>query len=473
MTGASDADRPVTEAHFAYAIHHAFRTLNRPALKPYRYSRKVVSTLQKVGTGEIRRLMIVTPPRAGKSTIAGQLFPAWWLLRNPRDPVLIASYGQRLTDKLSRGAREFYPAMGGRMGRVDKVAEWTTADGGGVFATSMGGALAGHGAALIVLDDPLRGREAADSPSQLEKLHDWLSEELMTRFDNPASSAFVLIGTRWAEADAHGFLLDLDKTADAKQGWQVLHLPMEAEDSSDLYPDLIGYDHGPSGLLCPERWDAETVAAMREVVRARGWASLFQGRPGPREGAMFQKQWLRFVDSAPDEGDRVRFWDLASTEGAGNYTAGCLMSRHGDPPVWTIEDVRRGQWGPARRDREILQVAEMDGDDVVIWLEGTAAVTYAIASQLAGFVVHSEQPTKGKEERADPLSSQVEAGRVEIVRGPWRHEFVAELLGFPSAKYDDQVDSASGAFGKLVTDTGPSVTFEDLAGALLEELGDG
>lgn len=188
-------------------------------------------------------------------------------------------------------------------------------------------------------------------------------------------------------------------------------------------------------------------------------------------GLIFKAEWFRYCDVAPRIAARVRYWDRASTPGSGKYTAGVLAARDDQGLVY-YEDVKRGQWSPAERDRIIDETALTDakkyGNEVVIYGEqeggsAGAEISQQFIRRLSGFPVYRdivsgkrsrmvdgmELPGEAKVNRAQGLAAQAEAGNIILVRGPWNDDFVTELTGFPEYAYSDQVDGASGAFNKL------------------------
>jgi hypothetical protein len=173
----------------------------------------------------------------------------------------------------------------------------------------------------------------------------------------------------------------------------------------------------------------------------------------PTSGLIFNRSWFKIVPSSPRLARRVRAWDKASTPGAGDWTAGVLMSLD-DDGVYYVEHVIRGQWSPAERNRVIQQTAMMDGTDIEIWLEQEAASSGKESAQisireLAGFVVHAEPVSGDKVTRARQFSAQVEGGNVRLLEAEWNMDYLDELHGFPKAAHDDQVDASSMAFNKL------------------------
>lgn len=174
-------------------------------------------------------------------------------------------------------------------------------------------------------------------------------------------------------------------------------------------------------------------------------------------GKIFNTSRARIVEYAPADADRVRYWDKASLQGAGDFTAGVLMAKSRDG-IYYVEHVERGQYSPLNRNRVIERTAGLDSrrgrGDVKIWVEqepGSGGKESAEISmrELSGYSVHCETHSKDKVTRAMHFAAQMEAGNVHLVSGDWNPEFLDELNSFPGCKNDDQVDAGSGAFNKL------------------------
>jgi predicted phage terminase large subunit-like protein len=198
-----------------------------------------------------------------------------------------------------------------------------------------------------------------------------------------------------------------------------------------------------------------SLSQLDPITRAQLLAGDWTVRQG---GSIFKREWFcDFADQPPRDLCLVRAWDLAATEAKPgrdpDYTAGVLMGRDTDGMFWVC-DVRRVRATPQGVERLVCATAELDGPDVQILIEeepGSAgkALSQRYARLLAGFGVRFERPTGDKTTRAMPLSSQVEVGRVTLVRGPWTGPFLDEIEAFPQGSHDDQVDAASMAFAKL------------------------
>jgi len=213
-------------------------------------------------------------------------------------------------------------------------------------------------------------------------------------------------------------------------------------------------DHRAVGeALCAERYNETKLSKIRARIGSYHFGALYQQRPTPRSGSFFHVDKLKIDDAAPVEAHRYRGWDKAATKDGGDYSVGVLVAKAKDG-IYYIEDVVRGQYDTATRDRIIRQTAEIDGRAVKIKGEqepgsGGKESAQAFIKLLAGFAVTTEPSTSAKELRADPLSAQINAGNVKLVRGDWNRAFIEELRQFPHGKHDDQVDGCSLAFNAV------------------------
>lgn len=168
-------------------------------------------------------------------------------------------------------------------------------------------------------------------------------------------------------------------------------------------------------------------------------------------GLYFKKQWFEIVDAIPAEIVRsIRYWDRASTEGGGDWTAGVKLckARSG---IYYVTDVTRFQYSPGKVESAILNIARADKISTVVGIEqdpGQAGVADAAnyVKLLSGFSIEVVRASVDKVTRAKPASAQVEAGNIKLLRGDWNKEFIKELENFPEGAKDDQVDALSGAF---------------------------
>lgn len=387
------------------------------------------------------------PPRHGKSEICSKFLPAWFLGVWPDKRVILASYEADFAASWGRKARTLLETYGGQFG-IEVAAEPSAADhwdirghAGGMVTAGIGGPITGKGADLLIVDDPVKNREAADSPAYRKKAWDWWTSTAYTRLEPNASA--IVIQTRWHQEDLAGKLL-----AEASSGgerWRIINFPAIAEEH-----DALG--RRPGEALWPERYDIEALEKMRRGTLERNWAALYQQRPVPDGGFLFHRESFEVVSTVPAGGSAVRYWDKAGTAGGGDYTAGVLVAEANG--IYYIVDVVRGQWSSGERNRVIRQTAAFDGPEVSVWVEregGSGGKESAEISiqQLAGYNVHADHVTGSKVARAESFAAQCEAGNVKLLRAAWNHDFIDELTMFPNGSHDDQVDAAAGAFNKL------------------------
>lgn len=396
--------------------------------------------LERVTAGEVTKLVIQMPPRHGKSETATMRYPVYRLTDDPSLRVIIGAYNQTLAEKFSRRARRIALRSGVALSADRAAAEdWETTEGGGVRAVGVGGGITGQGGDLIIIDDPVKSREEAESETYRDKVWEWYTNDLYTRKEPGA--AVILIMTRWHDDDLAGRIL----ASEDAPNWTVINLPALAEEN-----DALG--RTPGAALCPDRFDEDALADIRTVLGEYGFAGLYQGSPRPREGVMFPRHLVPIVDAAPANAQEVRYWDKAGTEGGGKYTAGVRMAKAGG--LYYVRHVERKQLASDGRRKLMKQTAQSDGVRVRVRLEqepGSGGKESAEVSvrDLAGFDVSAETVTGDKATRADPFAAQWQAGNVRLVKGDWNKAYLDELESFPSGKYSDQTDASSGAFNKL------------------------
>ena len=433
----------------------------------------VAKQLDAIVNNDLKRLMIFAPPQSGKSELVSVRLPSFWFGRRPDDPVILCSYGASLAQSKSRNARgvvesgeyqELFPDTRTSTSRR-AVDHWEIMPPhrGAMVAVGVGGPVTGHGANLGIIDDPFENWERAQSQAERNRVWEWWKGTFRTRIWE--HGAIVIILTRWHEDDLAGRLLK-----EHGDNWTVLRMPAVAESQeerdiinrrmglSEGEPDLLGRMEGEP--LCPQRFSAKALAAIKADVGSMVWSAEYQGAPILPEGNRFKRNWFKPVDIAPSKGFRVRYWDKAATAGGGAYTVGLLMSRSDDDRYY-VEDIVRGQWSSGERDAIIVQTAQADKEmhgEVNVWVEqepgsGGKESAEDIIRKLAGFAAYADRPTGSKDVRLEPYAAQAEAGNVMLLKSSWNHAYLEEVCAIPNATYRDQGDASAGAFNRLAEGT--------------------
>lgn len=251
--------------------------------------RYVYQHLRRVTRGECRRLAIFMPPRHGKSQCVTMRYPVWRLIGRPELRVIIGAYNHELALEFSSFARNL-AAECGLLGPTSTAAnDWRTTSAGGVRAVGVGSGVTGRGANLIIIDDPVKSREEAESEAYRRRVWNWYRDDMYTRLE--PNGAIILIQTRWHELDLAGRLLS--EAASGGEQWEVINLPALADEN-----DPLGRE--PGAALCPERFSISDLERIRMVLGTYSFEALYQQRPRPADGGLMKREWLgqiaRFVD---------------------------------------------------------------------------------------------------------------------------------------------------------------------------------
>jgi predicted phage terminase large subunit-like protein len=421
-------------------------------LKPAEHHKLLIRELEAVARGQNDRLLVNMPPGSAKSTYASVLFPAWMLAQQPNLTLIGASHTADLAESFSRRVmgiiREHSETLALDLS-TEAVSGWSTTNGGFYKSAGVNGPITGRRGDLVLIDDPVKNREDADSERFRDRAWGWFGADVRTRLK--PGGRIVVIMTRWHEDDLGGRLLQ-------QQGdlWKVLKLPAIAG-----HDDPLGREPG-EWLWSDDEYGygAELRKVYREYQKngaTRDWGALFQQDPRPGDGGIFKAHLIQLMDVAPAGKDIVRAWDLAATEQTGtrdpDYTVGLKMLRTSEGR-YVVLDVVRIQGGPDEVEAAIINTAAADGRTVRIGLSqdpgqaGKQQILY-LTRKLAGYRVESSPETGDKATRAAPVASQVNVSNVSMAKAPWNRVFLDEISGFPSARHDDQVDALSRAFSMV------------------------
>lgn len=419
--------------------------------EPASHHRLLLDKLEKVSRGEIDRLAVFMPPGAAKSTYASILYAPWHLAQYPGANIIAASHTQELAEKWGRRVRnliaEHSMVLGVGLAPDNQAAgRWETDHGGEYFAAGVGGAIAGRRADLVVIDDPIRSREDADSETVRDKIWDWYKSDLYTRLK--PGGRIVLIQTRWHEDDLAGRLLS-DMAAGGDR-WEVISLPALAEAD-----DPLGRSVGQP--LWPEWEDEANLERKRRAVGPRDWSALYQQRPAPEDGDYFKKEWLKPYDIAPDA-KLMRIYggsDYAVTADGGDYTVHAVVGLDPDGRMYLLDLWRRqaasDEWVEAFCDLvkkwKPLGWAEEQGQIK----SGVGPFLVRRQREREAYVFRDQFPTRGdKAIRAQSIRGRMALEGLHVpINAPWYAALRSELLSFPAGKHDDQVD-ALGLVGQLL-----------------------
>jgi predicted phage terminase large subunit-like protein len=420
--------------------------------KAAEHHRKIANALERVANGSLKRLMIAMPPRHGKSMLASEYFPAFYLGHHPDHQVLHASYSQELVDGFGRKVRNqlrdglYNAVFPGTVLSEDSQAanKFMTATNGSYFAVGVGGSATGRGAHLLLIDDPVKDREDADSERMRTTLKDWYTSVAYTRL--MPGGAIVVIQTRWHEDDLMGWL----QLEHGHENWEVLTL--SAWDDNEH----------PTQALWPESFPISRLRQIKETLPPRDWEALYMQRPREGTGASFKRGWLQFYDGAVQHKGmyRIMLVDPATAQPnrkTNDYTSIWVVGL-GEDENYYVLDMVRDRLNLTDRTEAVFRLHRK-------WKPGTVRYerygmmadvenlrnemnrrSYRFALQEVG----GSTPKKDRIERLIPL---FQGGRIWLpqelmytnMQGQSRnlvHDFIEqEYLAFPVGRHDDMLDA--------------------------------
>ncbi len=425
-----------------------------------------------VAKGLSPRLMLLMPPRSGKSELASRMFPAWHLGRNPDHEIIACSYNVSLAMSFSKKVKEvledpvFHPVFDIRLDPNNQSAEeWAlNASKGGYVAAGVGGGITGKGAHLLTIDDPLKNAEEADSADTREKLWDWYGSTAYTRL--APGGGVLVVQTWWHDDDLAGRLQNVMAADPEADRFVVVKYPAIAEHDEylDEDSDLIVYEPPENGRLLrskgealhPERYDIQKLNQIKRTISPRFWSALYQQNPVPDDGAYFLKENFRRGEIPHVSKANVFIaWDFAISEKKTNdYTVGTVLL-HDEHDVLHVAEQTRFKSGDAffiveailnlcqRWYSPSLSVGFEDGQ---IFRAIEALLKKRMIERSIYPAIMTLKPLTDKLARARPLQGRMQQGMVSFNQSAeWYDSCRLEMLRFPAGAHDDQVDSLSWA----------------------------
>ena len=398
-------------------------------------------------------LLIQTPPQHGKSTTVTETLPSWYLGRHPEKRVIVAGYSEDFAERFCRRNREKLQRFGQdlfgvRLGKVNRAAEFEMEGGGRMIARGLLSGITGNPAELLIVDDPIKSRQEADSPTIRDRIWEEWQNSLKSRF--AAGAKVIVIMTPWHEDDLSGRMLAGEIHV------ELLRLPVEAEAD-----DPMGRPVGAP--LCPELGKDEMW--LRDFKRAyisdpkggaRAWAALYQCAPRVEDGELVKRSWWKRYDlrEKPSFGTQVISVDAAFKGGENNdFVAVTVWGKAGND-YYLLDCLDRHLDFPGTL-RAIRAMAKLYPEARAVLIEDKAngpAVIQVLQKELFCIPV---TPKGGKVARVHAVSPAIEAGHVYIPTGvPWAEAFLDQWTAFPAGKHDDMVDSASQALSWLQSASG-------------------
>lgn len=407
---------------------------------PARHHELLIEKLQGIADGKIKRLMVFMPPGSAKSTYASVLFPAFMLARGEKLQIIAASHTAELADRFGRrvraitkepGVKEYYGVT--LSGDSQAASRWALSQGSEYYGVGVGGSVTGFRADGLIIDDPVKSREEADSETKRRSVREWYKGDAYTRLKPEAWQ--IIIMTRWHEEDLAGWLIEEMKAGG--QQWEVLSLPMEAEENDPLGRAI-------AEPLWPEWFTDEMRAQAKRDPR--NWAALYQQRPAPDSGNFFDRDWLRYYDTAPVNLRKYGASDYAVTSGGGDYTVHGVFGLDPDDNIFVL-DWWRGQTESLTWVEQLILMIKAHRP--AEWFEEGGQIRKSMdpliskrQQETQAYCVRTQITRTGsKEMSAQSIRGRMQQGKVYLPKNAtWVADLISELMTFPAGKHDDQVD---------------------------------
>lgn len=438
---------------FTMPDYRALDDATRTRYMKARVHQVIADALEKLERREILRLIINCAPRHGKSELASKRFMAWYSGRHPEEHLIFGTYNDTFAEDVGRAVRDniqsnahqqIFPEHRLKEGSAAAKRLETTA--GGILAfVGRGGSITGRGGHGIIIDDPIKDRQEADSKLIRDQLWTWFTQVIATRLMAP-DSFIMLIQTRWHEDDLVGRLTDpMNPYYDPAEAarWTVIDLPAIAGEN-----DPMGRQ--PGEALWPEKFPIKFLEAQRQLD-PRGFQALYQGKPTSDSGTFFRASDIRTYK--PDELPKHLRYYIASDHAVSSKQdrdKTCLIPVGVDDEenVYVLDDV----WW-RRADTEVVVEAMLElmrKYKPVFWWAERGHISRSIGPFLRKRMLEESvyvslievQPIADKQTRAQSIQGRMAMGRVYFPQhAVWWQEARDQLMKFPNGAHDDFVDA--------------------------------
>ena len=425
-----------------------------PGYKVGAHHEKLARIFEEIAQGKKKRVIVNIAPRHGKSELISYLAPAWFLGKYPHKKIIMASHTADLAVNFGRRVRnlvgsdpykDIFPGVE-LQADSKSASRWGTNYNGEYFAIGVGGALAGRGADLFIIDDPHSEQDAKlGKPEVFLPAWEWFQSGPIQRL--MPGGAIIVVMTRWSKLDLTGQIINQMVKNDEVDEWEVVEFPAIIEDKG-----------GNEASLWPEFWPLEELQSKKAALDIRYWNAQYLQNPTSEEGALIKRDWWQIwekddpppcefiimtLDAAQEKNNRSDYnalttWGVFFNEEVDNYN------------IIMLNAVKERLEFPELKELCLEEYREWEPDSFIVEKKSNGAALYQEFRRM-GIPVGEFTPGKGQDKisRVNAVSDLFRSGIVWAPDRRWAKEVIEECNDFPSGANDDLVDSTTLALARF------------------------
>jgi len=415
-----------------------------PGYKVGPHHLKLAQIFEDIAKGLKKRVIVNIAPRHGKSELISYLAPAWFLGKHPEKKIIMSShtadlavnFGRRVRNLVgSENYRDIFPQIE-LQADSKSASRWGTNFNGEYFAIGVGGALAGRGADLFIIDDPHSEQEAKTGrPDVFLPAWEWFQSGPLQRL--MPGGAIIVVMTRWSKLDLTGQIVSQMNREDGVDKWEVVEFPAIKDNDEALWPEF---------------WPVEELLAKKAALDVRYWNAQYMQNPTSEEGALIKREWWKIWDreDAPQCDFIIMSLDAAQeTNNRSDYNAlttwGVFYNEEtNNHAIILLNSIKKRMEYPDLKKMVLEEYKEWEPDAFMVEKKSNGSPLYQEFRRM-GLPCQEFTPGKGQDKiaRVNAVSDLFASGIVYAPDRRWAREVIEECNDFPSGANDDLVDSTT------------------------------
>lgn len=415
-----------------------------PGYKVGPHHLKLAQIFEDIAKGLKKRVIVNIAPRHGKSELISYLAPAWFLGKHPEKKIIMSShtadlavnFGRRVRNLVgSENYRDIFPQIE-LQADSKSASRWGTNFNGEYFAIGVGGALAGRGADLFIIDDPHSEQEAKTGrPDVFLPAWEWFQSGPLQRL--MPGGAIIVVMTRWSKLDLTGQIVTQMEREEGVDKWEVIEFPAIKDDGTALWPEF---------------WDVEELLAKKAALDVRYWNAQYMQKPTSEEGALIKREWWKIWDKEDPPQCEFMIMSLDAAQETNNRSDYNALTVWGvfyneetnNHAIILLNAIKKRMEYPDLKKMVLEEYKEWEPDAFMVEKKSNGSPLYQEFRRM-GIPCQEFTPGKGQDKiaRVNAVSDLFASGIVHAPDRRWAKEVIEECNDFPSGANDDLVDSTT------------------------------